>query len=144
MTVDQALGDDIIKTRSYRTRGTLDNDANYIQATREAGLEHETLQRRLAALKAQKSAFPPGGRVEYGGGSDEKGDKAGDKQRRRDRGKRREDRKEEREEEESGGRKSGRKTQQDQGADIWKNAKDALAGIAQHEIDEHKSIAGRN
>ena len=58
-------------------------------------------------------------------------------------GKKREDRREEREEE-SGSRKSGRKTQQDQGADVWKNAKDALAGIAQHEIDEHKSIAGRN
>jgi len=42
------------------------------------------------------------------------------------------------------GQKSGRKTQQDQGADVWKNAKDALAGIAQHEIDDHKSIAGRN
>jgi len=27
---------------------------------------------------------------------------------------------------------------------VWKNDKDALAGIAQHEIDEHKSIAGRN
>jgi len=138
-TVDQALGDEIIKTRSYRTRGTLDNDADYIQATREAGLEHETLQRRLAALKAQKSAFPTSGKVQYFGtqetqeeGKHRKGGKSGRKERKRE------------DEEESGGRKSGRKTQQDQGADVWKNAKDALAGIAQHEIDEHKSIAGRN
>ena len=51
---------------------------------------------------------------------------------------------EEKDEEELGGRKSGRKTQQDQGADIWKSAKDAIAGIPQHEIDSHKSTAGRS
>jgi len=63
----ESWGDDIIKTRSYRQQGTIDNDADYLQATREAGLEHETRQRRLAALKAQKAGYPTERKVQYFG-----------------------------------------------------------------------------
>ena len=142
-TVDQAIGRKICDTCAFRTHGRLDNDVDFLAATLDAGLDYEERQKRFAALnfvsdrrKVQYSTDLMEEREEKR--RNRRGGKSGRKEKERDERRKRED------EEETGGRKSGRKTQQDQGADVWRSTKDSLAGIAQHEIDEHKSIAGRN
>jgi len=129
--IDRAVGRDIVIARFLRGNGPLLNDADYLKATLEAGIMHEDMLQRFAIIF---------------GGESGRGDKIGASQRRRGRAREREERarKREEKEEETGGRqgKAGRKTQQDR-ADVWKNVREALAGIAQHEIDDHKSTVGK-